>query len=754
MLEWQEHATCEVEQGPRFLMKQLVQDNRSGEIALAEVPAPHPGSHDLLVQAQASVISVGTEKSMLDFAQKSLVGKGLARPDLVKVVIDRARTEGISFVWREASARLDQPFPLGYSSMGHVLECGKEVSGWQRGQRVACGGTFFASHAEVASVPRTLCATVPDTVSDEDAAFAFLGAIALNGTRTAEITPGESVAVIGVGLLGQIAVQILKAFGCSVLAIDVVADRLTLARSLGADSVSSPEPADARSAAKQLGSGGVDCVLVYASTPSSEPLELAAEICRDRGTVILIGNVPVAMPRKVIYEKEIRFRVSRSAGPGIYNPAYESGKMDLEPTYVRWSAGRNMAYFLELVARQSVRLTPLITHHYALDQAVNAYKLLSDGTPCMGIIIKYPAESPRLDRRIEIAGPAAAKASASGAVAIGAIGAGQFARGTLLPMLAKIPQISLRGVGARTGLSAQHAAHRFRFGYATTEFEQILADDSINAVAITTRHNLHADQVCAARAAGKAVFVEKPLAITREQLRAVLAAYATPVANAHANVLVVGFNRRFSPTAVAVKKSLSGKSGPLSILVRVNAGHLDSSHWTQDSSIGGGRIIGEVCHYVDLVQYFSDALPVRVTTERAGDEDDVTVTIKMSDGSTGTIVYATAGDKSLARERVEVFGRSCSCVIDNFRSAEMRCGSKRKAVRGWSVDRGHAAILQHWVNACRHPGDFPLRDALTSVAATTAAAFAAVDSLRLHQPVEVDIDGLGSHPENSRSVEA
>jgi predicted dehydrogenase/threonine dehydrogenase-like Zn-dependent dehydrogenase len=732
-------------------MKQLVQDNRSGEIVLAEVPAPHPGPHDLLVQTHASVISVGTEKSMLDFAQKSLLGKGLARPDLVRLVIDRARTEGISNVWREASAHLDTPFPLGYSSMGRVLACGKEVAGWRGGQRVACGSTFFASHAEVVAVPWTLCAPVPEAVADEEAAFAFLGAIALHGIRTSEITPGENVAVIGAGLLGQIAVQILKSFGCSVLAIDVMADRMALAGELGADAVSSPDRADALSAAGQLSGGLVDCVLIYASAPGPEPLELAAELCRDRGTIVLIGNVPVAVPRKVLYEKELRLRVSRSAGPGIYNPAYEAGQSDLEVAYVRWSAGRNMAYFLELLSRQRIRLRPLITHTFSLDNALDAYRLLTNGTPCLGMVIKYGLAEVPLGRRVEISPSRGVERTTPGMITIGAIGAGQFARGTLLPLLAKVPQARLGGVAARTGLSARHAADRFRFAYATTEYEQLLADDSIDAVAITTRHNLHAPLVCAARAAGKAVFVEKPLAITRDQLRDIIRAYATPAPRHLADVLVVGFNRRYSPTARAVKEFLAGKSGPLSVLVRVNAGSIVASHWTQDLSVGGGRIIGEVCHFIDLVQFFTDASPVRVMTDQVSADDDITLTVKMSDGSVGTIVYATRGDKAFSRERVEIFGRASACVIDNFRAATMMCGSKRKSLRRWSVDRGHAALLQHWVHACLHPEQFPLRDSLASAVATTAATLAAVESLRLRQPMEVSLETLWTAAVEARS---
>ena len=725
-------------------MNQVVQNYRSGELTVTEVPAPavRPGS--VLVAVAASLVSVGTEKAMIDVAKKSLVGKALARPDWVKQVLDKVRTEGIGEAWRQAFARLDMPVPLGYASAGVVLEVGSAVRDFIVGDRVACSGSGHASHAEVAAVPANLCTPIPEGVGYDAAAFAALGGIALEAVRMAQVELGHRVAVIGLGLLGQLAVQLLDAAGCHVLGIDISLARNQLARDHGAEITAPGDDAGAAIAACQAFTQGqgVDAVIILASTPSNEPLELAAALCRERGRVVATGLVGLEIPRQPFYEKELELIVSRAWGPGMYDPDYEEHNVKYPLPYVRWTAQRNMAEFLAQVAKGSVRLDQIITHRFPFDRALEAYEMiLEHKAPCMGVVLEYPLDQ-ELARstRIDLKPPAVRSRSGSSdaPIGIGLIGAGLYARGTLLPALAKIKGVRKVGVATRSGLSGRHVGDKFGFGYCTTDYRQLLDDPNVQAVFVLTRHGSHARFVCDVLQAGKAVFVEKPLALNEAQLAEVVRAHGGR------GYLMVGFNRRFAPDTQFVTGALRQVPGPYIVYCRSNAGAIPAESWVHQPDEGGGRIIGEGCHFVDLANGLTGSVPTSVHAIEArtseGLRDNLVVSLQMADGSAATITYASTGDKAFPREYVEVFGGGMAAAIDNFKGARVTSGGKMRRRRAMGVDRGHVAELQAFIGALRR-GDLqpvPLRDYV----ATTLATFAIEAALTQGCAQPVDADGF------------
>src|SRR5579871_1179917 len=722
-------------------MKQVLQDARSGEIKVVEVPSPRLLPGCVLVRIAASLVSAGTERASTAFAEKNLLQKAQARPDLVRDVLNKVRRDGVVSTLSSVRSRLDLPSALGYSSAGTVIATADEINDIRPGDRVACAGAGYAVHAQVACIPRLLTTKIPEaSVSLEEAAFTTVGTVALHGIRVADIRLGDVVAVIGLGLLGQLTVQLLKAAGCRVVGMDINTARAILAKTLGADAVST-SPAEFRDLCLQYSSGHLaDAVLVTAETVSSGPVNLAGEVARDRAIVVAVGTVGMDIQRKTFYEKELDFRISRSYGPGRYDSAYEQKGRDYPIGYVRWTETRNMEAFLRMVADGKLNLQSLITHRFQVEQAPRAYELItgSTGSPFLGVLIKYP-DFPE-EKLIVESRVAVSKARPESAVRIGLIGAGAFATGTLLPAIKQIQGIDLIGVCAANGSHSEKAAGKFGFQYSTSDEDRVLRDPNVNAVVISTRHNLHARQVMAAIRSRKHVFCEKPLCLTEDELAAIVqchAQYAMP----HGLQLMVGFNRRFSPMMRKMKDFLGQIHEPFALNYRVNAGMLAADHWTNDPEQGGGRIRGEVCHFVDLLTFLAGP-PTEVHTRALANpgqysDDNVLITLQFANGSQGNITYVANGDRAYSKERLEVFGGGVVAVMEDFRTLELvRNGRKQQVSARIRQDKGHSAELQAFANSIREGSSSPIPFA--EIVASTLATLGAMDSLHYGQPFTVD----------------
>jgi len=706
-------------------MKQLLQNMRDGKAVVEEVPVPTPQADMVLVKTEASLVSAGTERMVVEFAEKSLAGKARSRPDLVRQVIEKAKREGLLATAQAAFDRLDQPMALGYSSAGTIIELGEDIHGFKVGQRVACAGGGYAVHAEFAVVPRNLLTPLPDTVDFESAAFTTLGAIALHGFRLAEPQIGETVAVIGMGLLGLLMGQIATAAGCRVLGIDIDPKRVALASSLGLQAWQRNTVGDY--AQTFTANRGFDMVIICADTSSNDPVELAGEIARDRARVVATGAVGLDFPRKVYYEKEISFINSRSYGPGRYDTTYEEGGKDYPIGYVRWTEGRNFEAIVDLLANGKLQVQPLITHRFPIEKATEAYDVITGKKeePFLGVVLTYESTKPDLrNARVKFRTSAASHTSN---VALGVIGAGLFANATLLPAIKKSRQIKLIGIASASGLHAQHAAKKFGFAYATSSDDEIINDPNVNTVAILTRHDMHADLVVKALQAGKHVFVEKPLAVISDQLSTI-----SEQLTSNTSLLTVGFNRRFAPLAVQMALHFANRTEALYAHYRINAGHIPLNHWTHDPKQGGGRIIGEGCHFIDFITYLIGAAPVNVSAVALPDggkyrEDNVSMTFTFPDGSVGVVDYLANGDKSFPKERVEVFCGGHIAVLDDFRKLELVQNGQRKMVKA-AQDKGWKDEWVAFSKAVREGGDPPIP--YEQLVGVTKASFAAVESLR------------------------
>ncbi len=719
-------------------MKQILQDARTGEIAVAEVPVPQLLPGCVLVRVAASVVSAGTERASSEFASKSLLQKAKSRPDLVRDVLTKVRRDGVSSTWNAVRSRLDQPLMLGYSSAGVVVAVGEGITDIQAGDRVACAGAGYANHAEFACIPRLLLAKIPGRqVALEEAAFATLGAVALHGVRTAEVKLGDAVAVIGLGLLGQLTLQILRAAGCRVLGFDVNPHRAALALQLGAAATCDTAAAFRDLCPQNTSGRGADAVLITAETSSSDPVNLAGSVARDRAIVCAVGTVGMELQRRTFFEKELDFRISRSYGPGRYDSAFEQKGRDYPIGYVRWTETRNMEAFLELLASGKIDVNPIITHRFPIENALAAYDLINNkaSEPVLGVVITYPQNDAPPSTRVEIAAPASSRAPES--VRLGAIGAGLFAIGTLLPAIQEQGGTELVGVCTATGARARHAAEKFGFAFCATDENEILRDARINAVLITTRHNLHARQVIAAMQAGKHVFCEKPLCLTEDELSEIVRSAA-----ASQSALMVGFNRRFSPMAHRLKAFFAAVQEPLLMHYRINAGFLDAKHWTQDPEEGGGRILGEVCHFIDFLTFVAGSWPVRVQTHALANyglysDDNLTIQLEFASGSQGTITYVANGDKAYSKERVEVFGGGGVGVLEDFRELELSLGGRKQTERSrLRQDKGHRAEWAAFAKALQSGSPAPIPFA--EIIAVSLATLRALHSRRLGEPVAID----------------
>jgi predicted dehydrogenase len=685
-------------------MKQVIQNFRTGLLKVESVPAPVVAEGRVLVANRFSLISPGTERSTVQVAQKSLLGKALERPEMARKVLAAIRKDGLLATISRVSDRLDSPAALGYSCAGIVLDTGKNVPGFVMGDRVACAGQNYASHAEFVSVPNHLCAKIPDRVSLEDASFVTLGAIALQGVRQVEPRLGDRVAVIGLGLLGQLTVQLLKAAGCTVLGSDLDFSRQQLAAELGADVVTGPTQMP--EAARAFSDGhGVDGIIITASTKSSLPVEAAGEIARHKGRVVVVGAVGMHLPRETYYRKELDLRLSMSYGPGRYDAAYEEQGHDYPFGYVRWTEQRNMEAFLQLIQQGKVNVSRLVTDRFAIDEAEIAYRRLTDGAGAsLGILLSYSRDSQYPLSRVTTL----ASSKPAGPVTFGLIGAGQHVRDMLLPPLARLPRVSIAAVCTGSGATAKQIGTKSGAAYCTTDYHAVLDDEAINTVLIGTRHQAHADMVLDALKAGKHVFVEKPLCLTAEELERIADCYAE--AAAKGLQLCVGFNRRFSSHGEKIIEFFRDRKNPLVMVYRVNAGALPPTHWTQDPTVGGGRIIGEACHFVDFMAAVCGARPVSVHAVRIGShtsgiaEDQSVLSMTFKDGSIGTVAYTAGGDRSLPKERFEAFGDGKAVTLDDFAVTEFFANGKKTRFKTGVRDKGFDQELRRFTEAVAQGG--------------------------------------------------
>jgi len=722
-------------------MKQIIQSYRSGELWLAEVAAPACKSGGVLVRTQVSFVSAGTERMLVDFAKKNLVGKAVAMPDQVKKVLRKVKSEGLFSTIEKVQAKLDQSIPLGYSCAGIVEEVGSQVRGLCVGDRVACGGAGFANHAELNYVPKNLVVKIPEGVSFEDASCATVGSIALQGIRQCDLRLGESVCVMGLGLLGLLSVQMLKAAGCRVIGFDPNVLRCDLASNLGADVVVSNQLVMAVDAFSH--GFGVDAVLIAAATKSNEPVTVAGEIARHRGKVVVTGMVGMDLPRDQYYKKELDFKLSLSYGPGRYDAQYEEAGQDYPYGYVRWTEQRNIQAFLEMVAGGQVTPSGLVTHRYPIDEALDAYDLLlgKKTEPYLGIVIEYPKEG-TADTCVQIQ-PCPSNLAKVGTkpIGVGFIGAGNFTKAVLLPELKKkSDDVSLVGVCTASGMNASETARKEGFLYGGTDREKVFRDERIDSVFVTTPHNSHVPLVCEALQAGKHVFVEKPLAINREQLDQFSEVWNSLNSQGSGSIAMVGFNRRFSPHAVLLKDYFSSRRTPLVINYRVNAGMIPIDHWTQNLEVGGGRIVGEVCHFIDMASSVvgCDVTEVQaccVVTDNQTEvaEDSVSINLKYRDGSLATIFYVAYGSPEVSKERCELFASESVAVLDDFR--QTRCyGKLGKRKLKSKQSKGFTEEIQAFLEGIRS-GRMPI--SMESLVNTTLATFAVQESLRSGRQVSV-----------------
>jgi len=724
-------------------MKQVTQTLRTGVVEVNEVPIPTMSDKFVLVRNTVSVISAGTEKTKIDMGKKSLLQKAKARPDLVKQVMQKVKTEGLKKTFQTVNSRLNSPSPLGYSSAGVVVASGGLVEGIQPGDRVVCGGADYANHAEYVAIPKNLVVKVPDNVSDEEAAFTTVGSVAMQGVRLASPLLGETFLVLGLGLLGQITVQLLRANGCTVIGTDLDPLLVKQAEEFGAVGVG--HDTDVAGICKALTSGhGVDGVLICAGTSSNQPIELCGDVTRSKGRVVVVGAVKMDIPREDYFKKEISVVISRSYGPGRYDPIYEENGNDYPYDYVRFTEQRNMSTFLQLVSQKKIDIESLITHRFNINDAPEAYKLIegSKTETYLGIILNYGDESTHLKTSGRI--QTNTKSIDAEKIGISFFGAGNYATASLLPPLISLDNIDLRGLVTASGRTAQGVANQFGFSFCAGEFNELLNDDT-DVIMIATRHDTHAKSVENSLSNGKHVFVEKPLALSVEELSSIHDVYHKN----GKNQLMIGFNRRFSPLTKAVIKHFDSVKSPLVVNIRVNSGAIPDDHWIQDPEIGGGRIIGEACHFIDLAAALIGSNPKTVYaigTSKANKSamlnDNVVISLNYEDGSVANIVYTADGSKAMAKEYIEVFGGGRSAVINDFKNADLYAGDTDVQHKKLGTqDKGQKHMITDWVSGLVEGKPCMEYECLML---TSLSSILAVESLSIGQVLSVDLNILES----------
>lgn len=681
-------------------MKQILQDLKTGETSVVDVPCPAVRHGHVLISTRKSLISAGTEKMLVEFGQANLIDKARQQPDKVKMVVDKVKTDGLIPTMQAVRSKLDQPLAMGYCNVGTIIAVGSGVTEYSVGDRVASNG----QHAEVVCVPKNLCAKIPSTVSDETASFTVLAAIALQGIRLVKPSLGERVVVTGLGLIGLITVQLLRAQGCAVLGIDQDTHKCELARAYGAQVVDLSVQQDPVQSAQEFSKNkGVDAVIITASSSSNELIHQAATMCRKRGRIVLVGVVGLELSRADFYAKEISFQVSCSYGPGRYDSAYEEGGHDYPIGFVRWTEQRNFEAILELMSDAALSVEQLISHRYDLISAPLAYAEL--GSPQqLGVVLNYPDSEHKLARTINYPEVSSVR---SGAVNCGFIGAGNYATQVLLPAFSKTTA-NLISVASHTGVSASHAGKKFNFQQATTDTTALLQDEMINTAVVATRHNSHAQLICQALQQNKHVFVEKPLAINPEQLSQITTAYQE-YGVSNGLQLMVGFNRRYSPLIQKLKSLCDAVSAPKCFVMTINAGNIAPDHWTQDPAIGGGRIIGECCHFVDLLRFLAGAKSNAVQAMQMHETgqalaDKLVFSITFENGCLGTVHYLANGNKAFPKERLEVFAAGGVIQLDNYRSMKSYGWSGFNRMNLVKQDKGNQACVQAFVQSVEQGG--------------------------------------------------
>ena len=685
-------------------MKQILQSLKTGETILEDIPCPQNKPNTLLIETSKTLVSAGTERMLVEFGKANLLGKIKQQPDKVKMVLDKIKTDGLSTTLEAVKAKLDQPIPLGYCNIGQVLEVGGQMQGFAVNDRVVSNG----NHAEVVRVPKNLCAKVPDNVTDEEAVFTVLASIALQGIRLSNPTLGECYVVIGLGMIGLVTVQLLLANGCRVLGVDFDQKKCELAEKFGAEAVNLSKGEDLLSHAEQFSRGrGVDAVTITAATKSNEPLHQAATMCRQRGRIVLVGVIGNEFSRADFYEKELSFQVSCSYGPGRYDDSYEQKGQDYPIGFVRWTEQRNFEAVLDLMSTGTLNVKSLISHHFDIKQAADAYAELERNKSALGILLNYPKAATKIKTQTSVV--INHKISQSNKeISVGFIGCGNYGARVLAPTF-KDAGVYLNSVVSSQGISGKLVAKKLGFSQAHADEQAIYDNVNINTVVIATRHNLHAEQVIQALNVYKHVFVEKPLALTLEELENISAAYE----EAEHNILMVGFNRRFAPQIRTIKQLLDTESMPKSFIMTVNAGMIPANHWTQDIEVGGGRIVGEACHFIDLLRYLAnskivnwDAVSINSVTNVSGDK--AIITLAFADGSCGVINYLANGHKAFPKERLEVFCNGKILQLDNFRKLT---GYGWKSFRKQNLrkqNKGQNECVQAFVDAIKQGNTSPI----------------------------------------------
>ena len=691
-------------------MRQVLQSLDDGRTIVAEVPVPRVAPGGLLIRSSRSLVSAGTERMLVEFGRAGWLERVRQQPASVRQVLDKLSTDGLLPTVEAVRSKLDQPLPLGYCNVGVATAVGSGVRGFAPGDRVVSNGP----HAEWVAVPRNLCARVPDEVTDDEAVFTVLGAIALQGVRLAVPTLGESFAVIGLGLIGLLTVQLLRANGCRVLGIDPDRRKSELARQFGADVVALELGEDVLTAASSFSRGlGIDGVLITAATASNEPVTQGARMCRKRGRIILVGVSGLTLERADFYQKEISFQVSCSYGPGRYDPEYEERGNDYPPGFVRWTEQRNFEAVLEMMRGRQLDVRPMISHRFAVDAAASAYELLVTGAePHLGIVLEYPAAQASIPAHSVVVAtqPRAALANESPGIAF--VGAGNYATRVLIPAFAA-SGARLCGIASKGGVTAAYCARKFGITRAATDASTLIHAADVDAVVIATRHDTHAAFVLQALQSGKHVFVEKPLALRAEELDAIVQAWQDLGADGRRPHVVVGFNRRFAPQVARIKSLLAGVREPKAFIATVNAGAVPATHWTQDRSVGGGRIVGEACHFVDLLRFLAGHPVVDAEVKTLGDAvsshgDSVAITLSFADGSLGTVHYLANGHRALPKERLEIFCGGRVLRLDNFRRLRGYGWPGFRSMNLWRQDKGQRALVQAFVHAVRTGAESPI----------------------------------------------
>jgi len=715
-------------------MKQVLQNFKNGELKVEEVPAPIRRPGFVLVRNHYSLISAGTEGGTAKLGKMSLLGKARARPEQVKKVLQVVRADGLLTAYKAAMRSLDMPVAFGYSCAGQVIELGSGVTNIAVGDWVACGGAGYANHAEVVSVPRNLCVKAPEGVDLRYVAFTTLGSIAMQGVRIADARLGENVVVIGLGLVGLLTCQLLRAAGCNVFGVDIDANRVQFA--IEHDFCQAAATREAENLAEQVtaftGGYGADAIIITAAASSNDPVMLAGELARYKARVVVVGRTEMNAPRETYLFKELELHTSLAYGPGTGDPAYEEKGQDYPIGYVRWTENRNMAAFLQLIAAGKITLDPLITHEFDIDAAQKAFQIVTGEIkePSIGIVLRYPhSEAAVRDapKRVTLQpSDSPVVKPTKDVVRVGVIGAGSHAINVMVPLLAKQKKVELRGIASATGVRAQALGKKYDFIYCAADAQELFNDSEIDAVFILSRHNTHAPLTIAALEAGKHVFVEKPLAMTEAELQQV-----KEVQQQTGLAVMVGFNRRYAPMAVKLKAFFANRAQPISIIYRTNVGYRPPEHWLHDPQQGGGVIIGEACHFIDFCHWLVDAPPVGVLAHKLDGakqgiipEDNVHVTLNFADGSLATIAYLSNGSKSYSRERVEVHGENGSGMLEDFRRLELvrglgRIKRKRAMLR---QDKGFAGSIEQFLSATKNGEEESFKSQYLSSLITIKAA--------------------------------